>query len=243
MSLSQASSSGRSLIPGCILADALFRASWIPASLLRTEQCLMEMGQQQNPRFARLRSVPAPAAHSATPSHSEDKAAAPSAQLCLLPAWLTCLQAALLDRHSQSIDVPRWLRSKSWLPLQTASLDSQVFWPCLWSLSANSFHQATEEDQETDSPRSRGQAENSCSHSGQGRSMSACKCEARTGAARSKSKQAPPYQLFPPLRSGSLPSTQAGFSQNAFHSSRVQAPFFFFFFAKHLARRAGRLAR
>lgn len=67
----------------------------------------MEMGQQQNPRFVHLRSAPAPAAHSATPSHSEDKAAAPSAQLCLLPAWLTRLQAALLDRHSQSIDVLR----------------------------------------------------------------------------------------------------------------------------------------
>lgn len=156
-----------------------------------------------------------------------------SSTKCLtLPAAGTAYmpQAATLGRHSQSMDVLQWLRSKKLTSTPDSlhyPLDSQVFWPCLWFLSANSFHQAAREDQETDGPRLRGQAESRSSHSGQGQSTSACKCEACTGAARSKSKQAPPYQLFPPLLSGSLPSAQPGFSQNTFHSSRVQAPWFF----------------
>lgn len=55
--------------------------------------------------------------------------------------------------------------------------------------------------------------------------MLACKCEARTGAARSKSRQAPPYQLFHPLLSGRLPSTRAEFSQNAFTGAECRHPF------------------
>lgn len=105
----------------------------------------------------------------------------------------------------------------------------QFCWLDLWSPSANSFHQAAREDPGNGRPR----AENSCSCRGQGWSMLACKCEARTGAARSKSRQAPPYQLFHPLLSGRLPSTQAEFSQNAFTGAECRH-----LFCKALGRRS-----